>query len=212
MNIKEEIENDLKAIWKNERFSEFKGRPYLFPEIEANKDLLFIGINPSFNEKDLNINSYLIKEEPHKLPYFNSFNNFAKEVGASWTHIDLLFFRETQQNNIHSILKSKEGVDFVYQQLLVAKKLITYANPKIIIVCNALARLFLGKEKDVEKNERIWMNYDFVFNEEIGTFIWNYKPVFFSSMLSGQRALDLGSLERLKWHVKRTLQLPKREK
>ena len=26
--------------------------------------------------------------------------------------------------------------------------------------------------------------------------------VFFSGMLGGQRALDLGSLERLKWHIK----------
>lgn len=27
-------------------------------------------------------------------------------------------------------------------------------------------------------------------------------PVFFSSMLTGQRALDLGSLERLEWHIR----------
>ena len=48
--------------------------------------------------------------------------------------------------------------------------------------------------------------YDFVFNDDIGTYLWNNTPVFFSSMLSGQRALDIGSMERLKWQVKRALQ------
>ena len=74
------------------------------------------------------------------------------------------------------------------------------------MVCNALARVFMGKEKEKEKNTGIWMDYEFIFDDKIGTYRWEGKPVFFSSMLSGQRALDKGSLERLQWHVKRTLQ------
>ena len=50
--------------------------------------------------------------------------------------------------------------------------------------------------------------FDFCFDEEIGTYrIVNNSslegtPVFFSSMLTRQRALDLGSLERLEWHIR----------
>ena len=46
------------------------------------------------------------------------------------------------------------------------------------------------------------------FNKETGTFdlLLNHNKlkakVFFSGMLSGQRALDLGSYDRLKWHMK----------
>lgn len=31
-------------------------------------------------------------------------------------------------------------------------------------------------------------------------------PLFFSGMLTGQRALDNGSFERLKWHIKKAVE------
>lgn len=211
-----DIENDLMAIWNDVRFSQFTGRAYLFPQIEANKDLLFIGINPSYKEEHSDHQSYTIDERVNNLSYFNTFNKFAADIklkdGSSitWTHIDLLFFRETNQKEIYNILSKTNGPEFIFEQLKVADKLIKYANPKVIIVCNALARLFLGKEKLVEKKTNndvnVWMNYKFEFNEDLGTYLWNTTPIFFTSMLSGQRALDIGSLERLRWHVKRTLQ------
>ena len=46
------------------------------------------------------------------------------------------------------------------------------------------------------------LDFDEDFNNEIGTYKIKIgekeTPIFFSGMLSGQRALDLGSLERLK--------------
>lgn len=51
------------------------------------------------------------------------------------------------------------------------------------------------------------MNFAFKFDNNIGTHIITEPeilasvPVFFTSMLSGQRALDIGSFERLKWHI-----------
>ncbi len=77
--------------------------------------------------------------------------------------------------------------------------------PKIIVVDNTLARTFLGKDKVGEVD--IWLDYEFKFDEEIGTYLWNNIPVFFTSMLTGQRALDNGSFERLKWQVKRALKI-----
>jgi hypothetical protein len=53
------------------------------------------------------------------------------------------------------------------------------------------------------------MGYEFEFDEKLGTDRIITKgdlfgiPIFFSSMLSGQRALDTGSEKRLIWHIKR---------
>ena len=55
---------------------------------------------------------------------------------------------------------------------------------------------------------KYWKN-KIIFDDKIGTYkiTLNEKsvPVFFSSMLTGQRALDKGSFERLKWHVKNVI-------
>src|SRR5690606_21992715 len=91
-------------------------------------------------------------------PYFKKLGQVANSTELSWTHIDLLFIRETNQNKIHHILRDEEncGPEFIYQQLLVADKLIKYTNPKVIVVCNALASLFFGKEKTVNsKGEEV---------------------------------------------------------
>ncbi len=46
---------------------------------------------------------------------------------------------------------------------------------------------------------------------DIGTYrikeesVLNNVPVFFSCMLSGQHSLDLGSRERLVWHIKKII-------
>lgn len=44
---------------------------------------------------------------------------------------------------------------------------------------------------------------DFKWDEELGTYTYKNNPFFFSSMLTGQRALDNGSFERLVWHIKK---------
>ncbi len=123
----------------------------------------------------------------------------------------MLFLRETNQKYIDTICKNyPEGLNFIWQQLLVTKEILEELSPKVIIVSNTKARLFLGKERIKDRN--IWLGYDFVFDDEIGTDrIMNKDsklygiPVFFTSMLSGQRAIDNGSFERLKWHIKRVI-------
>jgi hypothetical protein len=208
----QQIEVALQEIWETTAYSKFCEKKFMFPLIEQNKDLLFIGINPSYDERHKDSTYYPVDKTLLTIPYFIAMNNFAKAITNSeettelnWTHIDLLFFRETEQNKIHDILKTETGRQFVYNQLMVADKLIRYAKPKVIMVCNALARVFMGKEKDKEKNTGIWMDYEFIFDDKIGTHRWEGNPVFFSSMLSGQRALDKGSLERLEWQVKKAL-------
>ena len=95
-----------------------------------------------------------------------------------------------------------------------ALKMIIAVKPKIIIVCNTLVRDIL-LNKTVIKScvsfsqdaKSIYSKLSVPINEKYGTPIINKLagqediPIFFTSMLSGQRALDLGSFDRLIWHI-----------
>jgi hypothetical protein len=69
----------------------------------------------------------------------------------------------------------------------------------------------MGFDKNLERTKGVWMDFDFEFDENLGThkIVNNSElenvPVFFTSMLSGQRALDNGSYQRLIWHIKYVL-------
>jgi hypothetical protein len=117
----------------------------------------------------------------------------------------LFFYQETAQKSFYEILQNQNGKDFLSQQIQIAKELIIHIKPKIIVVANTLARDLMLKEHDLGVNF-----FDFKFNEVLGTYqISNTElkdtPIFFTSMLTGQRALDNGSFERLKWHIKNVL-------
>ncbi|MCE9539407.1 MAG: hypothetical protein K8R85_09335 [Bacteroidetes bacterium] len=200
INTKDIIEVDLNKIRTNSTYSNFP-KSFLFPETIIQNALLFIGINPSSAKDQIEYDSYNLEQKNNVLPYYRKFENIAEECGMAWTHLDLLFFRETRQNYIKEILTTENGVNFIWEQLKIADNLIKISTPKIIVVCNTQARTFLGKDKQNGKDE--WLNYDFKFDDNYGTYFWEGIPVFFSGMLSGQRALDIGSYERLKWHIRK---------
>ena len=110
-------------------------------------------------------------------------------------------------------MNSPEGCQFLMEQLEVAKQRLIHISPKVVVVANSLARQFTGKDRFEDKGiaQNIWMGLDFEFNEEFGSHrVKNIEELahthfLFSSMLSGQRALDLGSRERLVWQVRRVL-------
>lgn len=124
----------------------------------------------------------------------------------------MLVFRETQQSFIkRSLLRKESGREFVQKQLGIAKKIIEHLNPKIIVVSNTQARAFIGADKYYNPNVKygnVSMGYEFDFDINKGThkIKGEFTPyVFLTSMLSGQRALDKGSRERLVWHINKTL-------
>lgn len=202
MNIEATVQKRLEPIIKNPAYSQFP-KNFLYPKTLSKEALLFIGINPSAEENQQALASYELQQRDNSHSYFKKFENISDYCKTDWTHLDLLFFRETNQNTISDILRQEEGVNFIWEQLQIADQLIKSSCPKIIIVSNAFAGTLLGRDKQGGKNA--WLNYDFKFDNEIGTHRWGNIPVFFSSMLTGQRALDNGSYERLKWQIKRTL-------
>jgi len=200
---------------------EKRGFVFQYDEDEKESELVFVGINPSFDEKKevVKLSDSYTREGTRG--YFKTFSTIHEELEKSvdknnyhnWTHLDLFVFRETNQKYIYNIMKSPEGCHFLMQQLEVAKQRLIHIAPKVVVVANSLARQFTGKDK-VEENgitHGVWMGFEFKFDEEFGSHKVTNIPelghthFLFTSMLSGQRALDLGSRERLVWQVKRIL-------
>lgn len=230
MNISPNILNsDIKKIWEECLPSTNSRVPLFFPEF-GDVDVLFIGINPSFSQRGFNTqtkgSSYdtICMEEyfsypqhpsfsildslemdalAHKLhPYFRRFHNISEELSLTWTHIDLFFVRETSQKKVREMIFNKypELSVFGERQLTVAKKLIAQSKPRIIVVVNALAsRIF---------EHHIGAKFD----NELGCHITELSgkptPAILGSMLTGQRALDNYSFQRLKWQINHVLNSP----
>lgn len=210
-SVKDIFGTQIKNIWVNENYKDINviNRGFTVQDNIIRNSIMFIGINPSFDENNIEVNEefYNIEQNGKSHPYFNKFKEISKNINHHWTHFDLLFFRETNQKYINELLKHKNGVDFVFRQLEISKNVIIKAKPKILIVSNTMARHFMGFDKNQDQTQGVWMGFDFVFDENLGTHkIVNNSdldntPVFFTSMLTGQRALDNGSFERLNWHI-----------
>ena len=229
MNIKDNYEERVIKLWEkysdldvlNETGCEYRKSPLLPAEIEDDS-VLFIGINPAFKKGDIipedkrKIDFYPQnhKDEVPDLAYFRKFHDIANYCNVSWTHIDMLFVRETNQKIMDKLSYSKKGVDFITEQINIVFEIIDKAKPKLIVVSNAFASELFGKKKTKHQSfDKIWkgysLNFPEDFNKDFGTYTipigGKDTPIIFSGMLSGQRALDIGSLERLKWQIKMIL-------
>ena len=213
-SVKQKYEEAVKQIWDNDKYNNIpiKQHGYALQETIEKGALLFVGLNPSNPNKDnwcgFYNNTQERTDDTHK--YFSKFIDISKEVGLSWSHIDLLFVRWTNQKEVEQIMSEENGVEFLWEQLMISKQIIEEAKPEIIVVNNSLARRLLGFEKkgvETGKPFDVWMGFDFEFDNNIGTHritnneILSGTPVFFTSMLTGQRALDNGSYQRLIWHI-----------
>jgi len=232
--MKETLESNYQALWSKHKDSNFndllvRGFAYHYDEDEQGSDILYVGINPSFDEGS-EVPS-IIGTEFQSFPfdrtashsYFDPFRKIKEELEAEcyllkslkWTHIDVLVFRETNQKYINTLLNHGQGIPFVYEQVMIARERIIHIQPKVIVVSNTKAKELMGKNrfKPENKDEEVgvWMDFQFEFDMEYGSHRITNVPelahthVFFSSMLSGQRALDLGSRERLVWQIGRVL-------
>lgn len=220
----QEIQQKYMALWDKYKKlgfeTELLERGFLFQYDEGiiNPDILFLGINPSFKEGEAKIKGSYSQNKGLKHPYFKAFYKILDhlkvvyETSASWTHIDLLVFRETKKKYIDLLISKDLGPQFIMDVLNVSKEHLEYINPKVIVCSNTMARKLMGKDKHTVKGEEqgIWMGYDFELDTELGTYIITSgilkgTPVLFTSMLSGQRAMDNGSKERLVWHINRAL-------
>jgi hypothetical protein len=137
-------------------------------------------------------------------PYFRQFYRF--HPTGEWNHIDLFAIRHTSQSEVVAALRLNEDASFsswfVGEQIELALSLMAELRPPAVVVVNALG-------SSIVKRYLRKQNPDFAMDDETG-FYWSTingrrAPFFFSGMLTGQRAIDNHSLERLIWHVRRAL-------
>jgi hypothetical protein len=185
-------------------------RGFAMPKAIIKNAIIFIGLNPSFKEAFRETRQGFYEIGQGVSPgYFSPFGMIAEQTRTTWSHLDLLSVRETNQKIVERLQYTH--LDFVVKNLQISKLILEESTPKLIVVCNSLSRRYIGKEQ--KNGEQVWMGYNFGAMQEDGTYrIQNPDsklqgvPVFFSGMLSGQRALDIGSRERLVWHIKKVLQ------
>ena len=196
--------------------------PLVYPPLQE-ESILFIGLNPSFSDKgfrtiladtpyasispreffhwrnrskfDMTTAIAIEKSAKKKYRFFAKFRDISDYVEVPWEHIDLFFYRQTSQNKFRPIVLKKDGInEFGGKQLVLSKTLIEAVRPQIIVVANALAAQIFQKEFDPK------------FDEELGCHVAalneQFVPVFLASMLTGQRAMDTYSYQRLKWHIR----------
>ena len=197
---------------------------------EINLDsLLFVGLNPAYkndphvvgNEVGVIYNNEAVVE----FRYFKKFPDLKPPTIEHWHHIDLFFVRETNQDIFKSLFFNNDQrvKPFLIEQLSISKEIIERSKPKIIVVVNAFAAKMFGPPKSTESQENTKSPTNNIFGNKLPLFplefdnvIGTYRikaphslentPVFLSGMLTGQRALDNGSLGRLKWHIKFVLE------
>jgi len=196
----EDFKDDFYNLFRKYNGNEIVNRGSASSKFIHQDSILFIGLNPSFTKGATN-GSFFYDSTQAKAAYFKKFNEIAEEVGLPWSHLDLLTVRETKQKKVEKL-----PPEFINAHLKISKGILERSKPIVIVVENSLARTYFGKG-NINGNGM----YSFEFDDSIGTdriiSDSNLKnlPVFFTSMLTGQRALDLGSLERLKWHIKQVV-------
>ena len=115
----------------------------------------------------------------------------------NWDHIDLFQFRETSQKRGLDLLARNDR--FRSDQLDMFERVLKIASPKLIVVANAKAsKILKGRWQVGAVDAASGCHFHTVSNRPV--------PVFFSGMLTGRRALDVHSRERLFWHVRRVSQ------
>lgn len=161
LDLEEDYKERVLEIWNkfkvipvlNENECEYRQSP-LLPKTVKKDAILFIGINPAFSTSrkqeiiNKEIEFYpLISNEKEEITYFKKFQEIASYCNNSeWTHLDLFFMRETNQEVIERLCHGK-FIDFLQEQLEITFEIINKINPKIIVVSNSLASEFFGKKK-----------------------------------------------------------------
>ena len=78
-----------------------------------------------------------------KYPFFAPHRALSSILNLEWAHFDLFAYRETSQFNTRTlVLKEGEEIeltDFGLQQIVLFENLLQLAQPKVVIVVNALA-------------------------------------------------------------------------
>jgi len=139
------------------------------------------------------------------LGYFRWHREVARVCERPWTNIDLFAWRETTQSALLPLVlrrpfKELQLTEFGEAQITVFNQLMALAQPTAVIVCNAFASSLYWTHRRVEFDPSVGHYWDETEGRRV--------PLFLSGMLTGGRALDVFSRQRLLWQVAMSLGKP----
>lgn len=137
--------------------------------------------------------------------YFKKFNHIADQLKVRVEHLDLFPIRETSQKLVAKLVSQNQ--DFTNACFDIFLSAVRQIAPKAIIIENSFLRDLLINSSHPEIRN-YFPSYDFnsFKSSEVGTPINKYSmAVYYTSMLTGQRAIDLGSYNRLIWSLSKFL-------
>jgi hypothetical protein len=216
MKSTDEINHAILDLWRKTTPSD-RGDllPLLLTPLKK-RSLLFVGFNPSFSKRLSEDNTPKFKYRElsadeikitagydtacyDTYPYFTKMRKIAKELDLEFQHLDLFFIRCTNQAEVENQLLTKEGFrPFGKQQFELFLAALKLAEPKCVVVANAKSSSILKGELDLQLSNDVSVYYT---SSEIDC------PFHLGSMLSGQRAMDVHSVERLTHAIKTSLGL-----
>ena len=208
IDIQKEFGPTLDRIWKSRPVSCLGRNDIVDPRFAIEKsipkgcDVLFIGMNPS------SVKSQSQYYDPYKIniDYFERLRRFCKDIPLEfWGHHDIYPIRCTDQKQLIKVRKycKKKGKTFFDSLQDLTKDIIQKVNPKLIVVLNAGASNIFREMYNI--NPFPSPSFDKKKGAEIIHINNRDVPVIFSGMLSGQRALDIGSRVSLQWHIDKVL-------
>lgn len=223
------INNKILSLWEKRFGVDWNGIAPIFYDDFKTGGILFIGMNPSFAPQKIrtivkdtefenldpeafyawshiavdtkNVDTCIeIGRYVHaKYGYFKRMHEIADECRTFYQHIDLFVYRQTKQDEFLPLVRNvKTGTisEFGREQLAIFLEALREIQPVVIVVANASA------SRIVQEEFREKLSYDEEHGFHLLTLDSEEIPIFFSSMLSGSGALDNGSYERLKWHIR----------
>lgn len=162
-----ELWNRFNVLFDDYQKEVMKRVPSYLPIPKSKDKILFIGLNPAFQERkethknfiNYSFESDISTENIHYFTkinnaskdassdhyygkYFNMLHNFAKNLGEDgFEHCDLFLMRETDSKMVKKMVEKTAGVlnEFGIEQLNILKIHIENLNPKVIVIPNAMA-------------------------------------------------------------------------
>lgn len=135
--------NELRAYVEEHGLFPPKHRGYYIIDKVAKDGLLFVGINPSFDESNEGACQSEVRKsdkDGYKHKYFIKPRQLNDHIGlGTLSHVDMFSISTRHQYVVRDIVNDPACRSFVDEQLRLFRKIVNGANPRVIVVINAMA-------------------------------------------------------------------------
>ena len=143
----------------SEELNTILGRGICYPKIEKAHRILVTGMNPSFRQGDPAREDFVCEYEYQgivedgKDRYYLAFDKlFPEAYKREVAYMDLLNFRETDQNTVWKFCNDPKGLELVAENLRLSQLFIEQVvRPRLIMVKNRGSWCFWGKEAKADE-------------------------------------------------------------